>query len=90
VEDVGFLANPENPQGELRYLTASRDKSARLWSIQDVSSLSPQEPVRVREVLALRKHDLGVTAIQATPDGRTLMTGSLDGRIILWPTGDSP
>ena len=35
-------------------------------------------------------HDLGVTAIQATPDGRTLMTGSLDGRIILWPTGDSP
>ncbi len=90
VEDVGFLANPADPAAELRYLTASRDKSARLWSIQDVSNLSPDEPVRVREVLALRKHDLGVTAIQASPDGRTLMTASLDGRVILWPTGDDP
>jgi WD40 repeat protein len=90
VEDVGFLSNPDDPNGELRYLTASRDKSARLWSILDVSGLSPEEPVRVREVLALRKHDLGVTAIQATPDGRTLMTASLDGRVILWPTGDTP
>jgi WD40 repeat protein len=74
----------------MRYLTASRDKSARLWSIQDVANLSPGEPVRVREVLALRKHDLGVTAIQATADGRTLMTASLDGRVILWPTGYRP
>jgi len=88
VEDVGFLTNPEDPDGELRYLTASRDRSARLWSVLDVSGLSQEEPVRVREVLALRKHDLGVTAIQATPDGRTLMTASLDGRVILWPTGD--
>ena len=90
VEDVGFLANPDDPEAELRYLTASRDKSARLWSILDVSALSADEPVRVREVLALRKHDLGVTAIQATRDGRTLMTASLDGRVILWPTGDGP
>jgi len=88
VEAVGFLTNAGDPEGGLRYLTASRDRSARLWSILDVSNLSPEEPVRVREVLALRKHDLGVTAIQATADGRTLMTASLDGRVILWPTGD--
>ena len=88
VEAVGFLTNTGDPEGGLRYLTASRDRSARLWSILDVSNLSPEEPVRVREVLALRKHDLGVTAIQATADGRTLMTASLDGRVILWPTGD--
>ncbi len=90
VEDVGVMQNAGDPDGELRYLTASRDKSARLWSIQDVSNLSKDEPVRVREVLALRKHDLGVTAVQASADGRTLMTAGLDGRVILWPTGDAP
>jgi WD40 repeat protein len=88
ISDVGFLATPGEAGSSIRYLTASRDKSARLWDVQNVQNLTKTDPVRVREVLALRKHDLGLSSIEATPDGETLVTSGLDGRVILWPSGD--
>ncbi|MEZ6092357.1 MAG: protein kinase [Pirellulaceae bacterium] len=78
VESIGFLGNDPN---HIRLMTASRDKSARVWdprlSTPDVSG---------REILALRKHSLGVTAIDAVPDGRMMMTAGRDGKLILWPS----
>jgi WD40 repeat protein/serine/threonine protein kinase len=87
IESVGFLIDPNNPVTGRRYLTASRDRSARLWDVQDVHELSMSDPVRIHEVLALRRHDLGLTSVQMSPDGHILMTAGLDGRVILWPAG---
>ncbi|MBX3443865.1 MAG: protein kinase [Planctomyces sp.] len=84
---VGFLEQAADA-GSLRYLTASRDRSARLWNVQEQRSIDEtMQEVRVREVLALRRHELGLTAVQATQDGQALMTAGLDGRVILWPAG---
>jgi WD40 repeat protein len=88
ISDVGFLSAPGEDGASVRYLTASHDKSARLWDVQDVANLTKTEPVRVREVLALRKHDLGLSSVKATADGQTLVTAGLDGRVILWPSGN--
>ncbi|MFV0444784.1 MAG: WD40 repeat domain-containing protein, partial [Planctomycetaceae bacterium] len=76
---VAFLPTLPNDR-TLRVLTASRDRSARAW-----------DALTGREVISLRKHSLGLTAVDATqvgPQGDTLvLTAGLDGRLILWPSG---
>ncbi len=79
IEAIGFLGSDPRQR---RIMTASRDKSARLWDprLSDRSG-------KGREILALRKHSLGLTAVDATRDGSLMMTASRDGTIILWPAG---
>jgi WD40 repeat protein len=86
IEAVGFLPDPTGA----RYLTASRDKSARLWVVEDslAGTDGSLSEVQVHEILALRKHDLGLTSIQATSDGGMIMTAGRDGRVILWPADE--
>lgn len=81
IESIGFLGTDAKHQ---RIMTASRDKSARLWDprLSDRSG-------KGREILALRKHSLGLTAVDATADGSLMMTASRDGTIILWPAGQA-
>ena len=79
IEDVAILQSGAAP---MRVMTASLDKSARIWDPRIGS------PDRVgRELLTLRKHTLGVTAIDATKDGGLIMTAGRDGAVILWPAG---
>lgn len=69
----------------LRVLTASLDDSARVWDprIEDFQDTGAE---RVgREVVSLRRHDGDVTSVDATEDGRLLMTAGADGKVILWP-----
>jgi WD40 repeat protein len=77
IEDIQFLGNPAEP---LRVLTGSRDKSARIWDPRFESGTG-----QGREILSLRRHTLGITAVDVTDDGKLLMTGSRDGSVILWP-----
>ncbi|MCA9052787.1 MAG: protein kinase [Planctomycetaceae bacterium] len=78
VASVAFL--PTDDASIQRVLTASRDRSARVW---DAST--------GREVMSLRKHSLGLTAVDAVRQGEDggvlLLTAGLDGRLILWPAG---
>ncbi len=76
VEDINFLAPAVGP---VRVLTASRDKSARVWDPR------PDEGNLAREILSLRKHTQGVTAIDATADGNVVLTTGRDADLILWP-----
>jgi len=56
-----------------RFLTASADRTARLWS-------SPGgEPI-----LTLAGHEDGVTAVSFSPDDSVILTASLDGTARLW------
>jgi WD40 repeat protein/serine/threonine protein kinase len=84
VEDVAFIESPDGRLESYRIVTASRDKSARVWDPRLGADLeNGQEP---REILGLRRHALGVTAVDTADAGRLLMTASLDGTVILWPT----
>ena len=78
IGSVAFL--PSDGPSLRRVLTASRDRSARAW-----------DAATGREIISLRKHSLGLTAVDATRDAATnavvVLTAGLDGRLILWPAG---
>ncbi|MDF1844331.1 MAG: protein kinase [Rubripirellula sp.] len=64
----------------VRVVTSSVDDTARVWDPRGEGS-------RGREILSLRKHTGDVTSVDATIDGRMLMTSGRDGKVILWPAG---
>jgi len=87
IDSVAFLPSEDAVNGvapPLRLLTASRDRSARAW-----------DAATGREVISLRRHSLGLTAVDATkftlPGAQApsilVLTAALDGRLILWPAG---
>ena len=56
-----------------RYLSGSRDKSIKSWSI---NSDKPE--------LNMTGHDLVVTALSANQENDMLISGSRDNKIVLW------
>lgn len=62
-----------SPDGR-RILTASRDSTARLWS------LDQDQPLRI-----LADHNNGVSAVAFSPGGDTLLTAGRDSMLIIWP-----
>jgi WD40 repeat protein len=71
--------DPRDPTSR-RIITASRDKTVRVWDPKlDDDTAAP------REILNLRRHTLGVTAVDVALRGNLLMTAGLDGNVILWP-----
>jgi WD40 repeat protein/serine/threonine protein kinase len=84
VSSVAFLPQTEAEAAVLspRLLTASEDRSARVWDVKTG-----------RELLSLRRHTLGLTAVDvaayptAAGNAVVVLTAGLDGRVILWPAG---
>jgi len=72
--------------GDLRVFTASADDTARVWDPR----LGEEELAKAREILSLRQHVGDVTSVDATSDGRLLMTSGRDGNVILWPAEPPP
>jgi WD40 repeat protein len=61
-----------------RILTGSEDYTAILW-----------DATTGEEILTLDGHSREVTSVGFSPDGRLVLTGSRDGRVILWLTRDT-
>lgn len=80
VDDVKFLSSAAGP---LRVFTASRDKSARVWDPR----LSSDDK-RAREMLNLRQHSQGVTAVDANESGNVVVTAGRDAMLVVWPASD--
>jgi hypothetical protein len=83
VEGVDFV-----PDHMLRIVTASRDHTVKIWD--PVGIQKPEgHAMRIqgRELLSLERHLKGVSAVESSPNGKTLLSAGLDGRIILWPAG---
>jgi len=86
-----------SPDGR-RALTGSSDRLAKLWDtgIQNDAPIEPEdaqatartsetdEPADGKEILSLRHHDQAVTSVAFSPDGRSILTASLDGTAVLW------
>jgi hypothetical protein len=78
----------------LRVLSASQDTTARLWDIGrtlQVMDSTPQSDsvesnASLGAVLSLEYHSSETTAAEFSPDGRTVMTASFDGKAVLWPS----
>jgi WD40 repeat protein/serine/threonine protein kinase len=77
IEDIKFVSSRG---GAIRVLTASRDKSTRVWDprINSENQLG-------REILSLREHTQGVTAVDATENGNVVITAGRDAEVVLWP-----
>lgn len=80
-----------------RILTGSADGSAKLWDVRSETpaangeqpakaGVAPEETIaQGKEIMTLQGHDEGVTSVQfSSPDGREILTGSRDGRAIIW------
>ena len=77
-----------SPDGH-RVLTGSKDRSAKLWDTYASDSPAGQPAGAVelptgKEVLTLRYHDRGITAVGFSPDGRSLLTAGMDGVAVEW------
>src|SRR4029079_18871840 len=58
--------------------SASDDTTVRLWPIKDGI------PDMDRDVVVLEKHKKPVTCLAFSPDGKTLLSGSQDQKVIAW------
>src|SRR5262249_39982545 len=65
VVSVAFLPDRKNPAGT-RVLTGSQDNTAKLW-----------DAMTGKEVLTLKGHSREVTSVDASRDGRYVLTASL-------------
>jgi WD40 repeat protein len=81
INDVALLGESAS---ELRVMSASSDDSARVWDPRLGDQHEHGNQLDGREVISLR-HIGDVTAIDVTKDGQLLMTGGIDGTVILWP-----
>ncbi len=86
---VGF-----SPDGR-RALTGSRDRLVKIWDAEleraepianAPGSPNSGAPTSGKELLTLRYHDQAVTSVGFSSDGRLVLSASLDGTAILWPT----
>ncbi len=72
-----------------RAVTASQDGSVKLWDTnfkaEDTKPADELAQARLaKEILTLDGHTREVTSVTFSPDGRYVLTGSQDGRAILW------
>jgi WD40 repeat protein len=87
-----------SPDGR-RALTGSRDRLVKIWEVDSAASSASQDarqpagsssPSAGKELLTLRYHDQPITSVAFSPDGRSILTASLDGTAVLWPTAEAP
>ncbi len=79
-----------SPDG-LRVLTGSRDRLVKVWDttlLASGSAAADSAAPAGKELLTLRYHDQEVTAVAFSPDGRSILSSSLDGTAVLWQTDD--
>jgi eukaryotic-like serine/threonine-protein kinase len=74
-----------SPSGT-RAVTVSQDHTAIVWDPRQKTESTGQ--FKGTEILTLKGHTGEVTTVSFSPDGRSVLTGSLDGTLILWPTAD--
>jgi hypothetical protein len=72
-----------------RAVTASQDGSVKLWDTNlKADETKPADDFAkarmAKEILTLDGHTREVTSVTFSPDGRYVLTGSQDGRAILW------
>ena len=71
-----------SPNGGQRIVSGSRDKTVKLWDIQEARSVG--EFSDLREILTLRRHLDEVTDVEFSPEGDSILSSSLDGTAVLW------
>lgn len=85
IESIAVLQDESN---QVRVLTASRDKSARVWdprvAAEPEKDSDVADVVKGREILSLQRHTQGVTAVDCTSGGDLVMTAARDGKVLLW------
>jgi WD40 repeat protein len=95
IQDVVFIedtrpAKDGSPLPPLRLLTGSRDKTARVWDPPEPRQAEMNQKKVGRELVSLRRHIKGVTAVDSSRDGSLVVTAGSDGAVILWPANIDP
>jgi WD40 repeat protein/serine/threonine protein kinase len=69
------------PNTKHRAVTASQDGTVKIWDLNESMSDEAEE---TKEILTLDGHTREVTSVVFSPNGRYILTGSQDGKAILW------
>ena len=85
VTSVAF--SPDEKGGE-RVLTGSEDYSIKLWETAVTDQEAVSNTKAAREILTLTGHKREVTSVTFSPNGQHVLTGSRDGKSILWLATD--
>ncbi|TWT64576.1 protein kinase domain-containing protein [Allorhodopirellula solitaria] len=80
----------------LRLVTASLDRSVRIWDPRFTLGVADEEgnssPSRLgpegRELLELVRHRDGVSAVDFNPGETLMITAGRDGNVVIWPAND--
>ncbi|MCO6457580.1 MAG: serine/threonine protein kinase, partial [Pirellulaceae bacterium] len=68
-----------------RLVSASADETIRVWNLYALwTQPDPAEPHELDEMLTIKGHVRPVNSIRFSPDGKHLLSGSDDGRALLW------
>jgi WD40 repeat protein len=73
------------PGTKHRAVTASQDGTVKVWDLNETMS---DEQEDTKEILTLDGHTREVTSVVFSPNGRYILTGSEDGKAILWLAQD--
>jgi WD40 repeat protein len=73
-----FICRVAFSQDGDRIVSASEDRTVRIWDATPLSELPAQAP------LTLRGHDAGIIGVASHPDGRRLATASGDATARIW------
>jgi len=82
----------------LRVLSSSQDTTARLWDVDRIAqsaenssdTATEESGADLGEVLLLEFHSRETTVAGFSPDGRSILTASVDGKAVLWPSERVP
>src|SRR6476659_4690111 len=82
--DDGVQSAAFSPDGS-RIVTASWDKTARIWDVASARALLLARVLRLAtEIAVLRGHENTVTSAAFSPDGSRIVTGSSDKTARIW------
>jgi WD40 repeat protein/serine/threonine protein kinase len=73
------------PNSKHRAVTASQDGTVKVWDLtESTADDSDKKAEETKEILTLDGHSREVTSVVFSPNGRYILTGSQDGKAILW------
>ena len=78
LESVGAVALSKSQPASSFAVTASQDRTVKIWSLEGLGSLGDGEEHKLKSLLTQKIHDKDINAIDVSPNDKLLASGSQD------------